>query len=512
MVPNPGFEDYTFLPFEIHQLDRCKEWINPSPKRRFASIPPATPDYFHAQGGELRGVRLPETRFSYIDAHGGEAIAGILTRASWEYREYLQAKLLDSLEIGRRYKVSMWVSNGQNYFHGCASSHNIAMLLSTDRVVQNLAYPIERTPQLRIEYGLWTTKWIQLSFEIEADSAYRYLTIGNFNSNSETSSSSVTSNCETKGQSYLFVDDVEVVDVSPVLTASADTSICAGDSLLLTAAYGKTYSWWINENDIISVDSFINIKPEVSTVYFVSDARDTIQIRVKVSKPPLLSLGPDSVLCYNKPIEYNFSHSTTNYLWEDGTSQSNRQISQSGLYWLEARRGSCVVRDSVNIQVIPKTNVYLPKDTTICYGDTIFVHQKISGDSFLYYWNNQYIDTSVAISNKGDYSFTLSDRCEEVDYAFRVNTNWCNCKVYIPNAFSPNVDIRNDFFGPISNCPIENYYMVVLSLWGEVIFETTDVQNRWDGKYKGKLCQPDLYLYKIEYNDTKRTGVVNLFR
>ena len=82
----------------------------------------------------------------------------------------------------------------------------------------------------------------------------------------------------------------------------------------------------------------------------------------------------------------------------------------------------------------------------------------------------------------------------------------------MPNAFSPNLDTNNDVYGPTLNCPVKDYYFAILSLWGEVIFETTDEKHKWDGTYKGEPCQSDLYLYKLEYDGSSVTGVVNLLR
>ena len=61
--------------------------------------------------------------------------------------------------------------------------------------------------------------------------------------------------------------------------------------------------------------------------------------------------------------------------------------------------------------------------------------------------------------------------------------------------------------------------MKIFNRWGEMVFQTTDLHQGWDGYYKGKLCQQDQYVWKInilytDFDRTKieRTGSVMLIR
>ncbi|MES2629400.1 MAG: PKD domain-containing protein [Bacteroidota bacterium] len=79
--------------------------------------------------------------------------------------------------------------------------------------------------------------------------------------------------------------------------------------------------------------------------------------------------------------------------------------------------------------------------------------------------------------------------------------------IELPTAFTPNPgggsggrydanSITNDVFFPF-NKDVEVYKMEVFSRWGEKIFESTDINIGWDGYFNGKLCQQDVYVYKI---------------
>lgn len=69
-----------------------------------------------------------------------------------------------------------------------------------------------------------------------------------------------------------------------------------------------------------------------------------------------------------------------------------------------------------------------------------------------------------------------------------------------PNAFTPNSDGLNDFFGPLGKVP-DTYTMQIFNRYGDIVFKSTAVNNRWDGTLKGKPQPPGLFVYFIQYKD-----------
>lgn len=95
-------------------------------------------------------------------------------------------------------------------------------------------------------------------------------------------------------------------------------------------------------------------------------------------------------------------------------------------------------------------------------------------------------------------------------------------QILVPNAFSPNTSGpgqsggKNDLFRPIL-LGVTEYQMMVFSRWGELLYETRDPDAGWDGYYKGKLCQQDVYVYKIvgKYSNGEsinKVGDIHLIR
>jgi gliding motility-associated-like protein len=69
--------------------------------------------------------------------------------------------------------------------------------------------------------------------------------------------------------------------------------------------------------------------------------------------------------------------------------------------------------------------------------------------------------------------------------------------VFVPNAFSPNNDNNNDVLY-VRGLYIEKVIFRVFDRWGEMVFESTDVSQGWDGTFRNKLLQPDVYDYYLD--------------
>jgi gliding motility-associated-like protein len=86
---------------------------------------------------------------------------------------------------------------------------------------------------------------------------------------------------------------------------------------------------------------------------------------------------------------------------------------------------------------------------------------------------------------------------------------------WIPNAFTPK-SFNNSIFKPqISFIRENSYKMRIYNRYGQIIFETTDTSQGWDGKWKDNYVNPSSYIYLIEYIDSegikqKKTGTFAL--
>lgn len=89
--------------------------------------------------------------------------------------------------------------------------------------------------------------------------------------------------------------------------------------------------------------------------------------------------------------------------------------------------------------------------------------------------------------------------------------------VYIPNAFSPDNNRLNEHFGPVGLKYVRKYRFEVYNRWGELVFESDDPAQLWDGTYRGTNCPEGVYFYKLNYISLQQQfeyaqGTVHLLR
>ena len=82
------------------------------------------------------------------------------------------------------------------------------------------------------------------------------------------------------------------------------------------------------------------------------------------------------------------------------------------------------------------------------------------------------------------------------------------------NAFTPNQDLNNNLFD-VKGHNIKSFHMLIYNRWGELIYETFSLDEKWDGYYNGQLVQEDVYVYTALWQDIKlkwgsKTGIVTI--
>jgi gliding motility-associated-like protein len=67
--------------------------------------------------------------------------------------------------------------------------------------------------------------------------------------------------------------------------------------------------------------------------------------------------------------------------------------------------------------------------------------------------------------------------------------------VYVPNAFTPNADGKNDVFKPVIFGPIKLKYFSVYNRWGQRVFSSTEAEKGWNGKFNGQLPDSGVFIW-----------------
>ena len=109
-----------------------------------------------------------------------------------------------------------------------------------------------------------------------------------------------------------------------------------------------------------------------------------------------------------------------------------------------------------------------------------------------------------------------SNGCKAVD-SVEIKIHSCdNTLLFIPDAFTPNNDGTNDLFYAKGN-KIKEFHISIFNRWGELIFESNDMNKYWDGTKNGKPAQEGVFVYSIKAKSTlnediEKIGQVTLIR
>jgi len=174
---------------------------------------------------------------------------------------------------------------------------------------------------------------------------------------------------------------------------------------------------------------------------------------------------------------------------------------------------------SVTVNVKPLPVVNLGKDAVICEGEIV---QLITDSIYTsYLWQDGSTNSSYVLSEPGVYWLTVNyNNCFNSD---TIIYTLCEppLNIWIPNAFTPNGDGKNDAFNIESINKIKDFHLYIYNRWGQVIFETNDINKGWDGTFKGKDIQEGVYIWKLEYqwdgnynesSDGEKHGTITLLR
>jgi gliding motility-associated-like protein len=113
------------------------------------------------------------------------------------------------------------------------------------------------------------------------------------------------------------------------------------------------------------------------------------------------------------------------------------------------------------------------------------------------YTSNQE-NTSYFFRQAGNYPVALVIKNENgcADSVIKVISVLEDFNVFVPNSFTPNDDLKNELFMPVTR-GIKEYHFSVFNRWNEILYESKDSNTGWDGTYKGNQCKQDIYIWKL---------------
>ncbi|MBC7382881.1 MAG: T9SS type B sorting domain-containing protein [Bacteroidia bacterium] len=297
-----------------------------------------------------------------------------------------------------------------------------------------------------------------------------------------------------------IVSDSAIVSIlsSQSVFLGNDTVICKGDSLQLNAgSTSNNYVWSTGSTTPkITVSQAGNYSVVVTDTNSCK-SKDTITVFIQPI--PYLSLGNDTSICANKPLILTVPNNYTSFLWSNGSTNRKLTITNKGLYWLTINAYNCVASDTINIVSVNNfPSGFISTKILICPYDPFIIAAK--GVFVKYLWNTGDVSPTITINRAGIYSLKVTDTngCDNTEYSI-VQEKACTKKIIFPNAFTPNNDGNNDVFKPFVSAPLSQYHLYIYNRYGQVLFESNDSKNGWNGNIMGIPQQTGVYVWKAIY-------------
>ncbi|AEV32016.1 hypothetical protein Oweho_1006 [Owenweeksia hongkongensis DSM 17368] len=297
--------------------------------------------------------------------------------------------------------------------------------------------------------------------------------------------------------------NVTVSNSSSIPSYSKDTSVCGNIFRHDIAVNGGSGYRWFDGSANPVKDFYTS-----GSFWFEIDHQggcksvDTLHLTF-VSKQASL-VADTSHLCENDSAYVQLiSNNYSNILWSNGESANSSYYSNLGKEWVIATDNlGCTYIDTFQIvEAIPTGETYL-SDTSVCTGENL-VLKAPDGISFII--DNER-SKSFTIRSAGSLQIELSNGCTSHKEYIDVSEYNCKCPMVFPDAFTPDRDGLNDYFGPVTTCDFTSFELEIYNRFGQRIFHSKDPNYLFDGTWKGRDLPLAVYVYFFKYSTPYTKG------
>jgi gliding motility-associated-like protein len=123
----------------------------------------------------------------------------------------------------------------------------------------------------------------------------------------------------------------------------------------------------------------------------------------------------------------------------------------------------------------------------LCLGDSLELSVLQGSDVYpsTYRWDDGYFMPVRSFNRSGVHTVEVYNVCDTAFHIMEVQQIVCGCQIYVPTAFTPNNDGKNDAWFPVLDCDPFTYSVVVWDRWGRPVFSSDDPNEVWYGQVEG---------------------------
>jgi gliding motility-associated-like protein len=308
-----------------------------------------------------------------------------------------------------------------------------------------------------------------------------------------------------------------ILPVPLVRTGPIDTICYLGPTFNLSG-FSPSGGVWSGAN-VSSTGSFNPIRTGFNELFYKIPPQQGFSCAGKASKfifvtpKPKINFPNDTTVCEGSSMQLNpLYNRALAWKWQDGRTDPFIFASEVGAYYVELKDKFCTWNsDTFTVKKkIPLPVFSLGRDSVACFNYPAY----IKGPSNMAKYEWSYIDSNTVLSR--DSVFEMKDpsaikltvkskegQCYFIDDLVLIEKQ-CD-EIHMPQAFSPNGDGENDYW-KVFGVNAERISVKIFNEWGECVYSSTDLEDKWDGTYNGKMCNPGAYQCIVDYSGITPRG------
>jgi gliding motility-associated-like protein len=360
--------------------------------------------------------------------------------------------------------------------------------------------------------------------------------------------------CSRSALGCITCENVSLNTPAVLLNVSADTTICQNDAALISANAIGGGSFLFNWDFTPNTDAVQTVLPFNSTTYTVVAENELgcfstpESISVNVLELPIPSYTIlTQPLC--APVEVEIENSTSNVAvqsvdWVIGNSQTfidQNQITtaslMAGTYDIEMNvtsdqgcTNSLIFPNAIVVATPPTADFnYAPNPILMYDTEVQFSNTSVNGE--LYQWSFQSANPFYSVDQNPTTTFPEGETGEYVTTLITISQEGCQdtmqktlevvpeLMIFAPNTFTPDGDEYNPRWKVhLTGIDIYSFSLLIYNRWGQVIWESNNVEVGWDGTFNNQLLPQGTYIWKVVTKDINTdkaysfSGQVNLLR
>ncbi|MBX2932365.1 MAG: gliding motility-associated C-terminal domain-containing protein [Chitinophagaceae bacterium] len=318
---------------------------------------------------------------------------------------------------------------------------------------------------------------------------------------------------------------VNVLDFITV-NAGADSTVCLTDEFRLNPnSHALSYIWTASTGEVVAPEKYPLVKPTTTTQYYVTanlgKCQDKDSVLITTIPYPQAQINTVPAICYGDSIKLTANIVGSTFSWLPTTDITNEHSltptvkpAQTTYYYLTANDTlGCPkpTTDSVLIEVIPKVEVFAGNDTAVVRNQPLQLNTITSTIPIasIFHWTPSTGLNNPSIANP---TATLNINTDSIKYKVVV-TRPEGCKgedeivvkifktqpdIFIPTAFTPNNDGKNDILKPIPVGITRIDFFRIYNRLGQLIYETKEYMKGWDGNVGGVPQASGTYVFAAQ--------------